>query len=151
MRLQLQVFGDTQFDREIRRVGKRATAARPLYDALGWKLVAIQREQFQSEGGRSGHPWAPLADSTVRSRGSAHPILDDTSALRESFLYGGAGNIFEATDDHLRYGSESEIGIFHQQGTSRMPMRKPMELTDEDRDDIVKDMQHWVIRGSVRF
>lgn len=149
------VFGETQFARELRFMGRRATAARPLYDTLGFKLVKIQREQFASQGARSSGGWKPLADSTIRRKGH-DTILVDSSALRDSFMYGDANNIFEVTDDFLKYGSDIAYGPPHQFGGTRdgvpdrPPQRRVFELREDDRVDIVKDMQHWVIRGELR-
>lgn len=142
---QIRVFGDTQFDREIRATGSRATRARPLFNALGEKLQLIEREQFQTSGARSGRPWAPLAPSTVQRKGH-DTILVDTGALRDSFNYGDPLNIFEATDDYLHWGSDVDYGEFHQPDPQE---RRVFVLTEPDRVDIVKDMQAWVIRGTL--
>lgn len=145
MRASIKVFGETQFDREIRATGSRARRGRPFYNALGEKLQLIQREQFRTAGARSGHPWAPLAPSTVRRKGHA-TILVDSGALRDSFNYGDPNNIFEATDDYLHWGSEVDYGGYHQPDPQE---RRVFALSDADRIDIVKDMQAWVISGSL--
>jgi phage gpG-like protein len=147
MRVSLEVFGDKQFDRELRLVGRRAVEAKPVFEAVGWYLAHVQREQFASQGARSGG-WQPLAPSTVARKGS-DTILVDSGALRDSFQYGAEANIFEVTDDYLRYGSDVEYGEFHQFGTSDIPMRKVFELSDDDRTKIVKSLQRWVIEGDV--
>jgi hypothetical protein len=143
----ISVFGDKQFERELRFVGRRATHAKPLYEELGWFLsYRVMGEQFRTEGARSGQPWAPLAPSTIKRKG--HPtILVNTGRLRESFKLWDVNNIYHATDDYLRYGSDVEEGAFHQPDKQQ---RRVFSLTEHDRDHIVKEMQHWVIKGELR-
>lgn len=159
----IQIFGDTQFARELRFVGDRAYHAKPLYEELGWFMANVAREQFLTDGARSGQPWAPLAASTVKQKGH-DTILVDSGALKESFKLWDAENVYEATDDYLRYGSLVDYGIFHQTGTednrgirTRWPgtsgviKRPPLELTEADRVHIVKMMQYWVRYGALQL
>lgn len=142
----IEVFGDTQFDREMQARGRRSVQARPLYDDLGWKLIKIQREQFRTEGARGGAPWAPLEPSTIRAKGH-DTIMVDSGATKDSFEYGDTLNIFEATDDDLKWGSRAEGGSYHQPDAKG---RRVFALTENDRREIVRDMQHWVIFGELR-
>jgi hypothetical protein len=120
----ISVFGDKQFERELRFVGRRATHAKPLYEELGWFLsYRVMGEQFRTT------------------------ILVNTGRLRESFKLWDVNNIYHATDDYLRYGSDVEEGAFHQPDKQQ---RRVFSLTEHDRDHIVKEMQHWVIKGELR-
>lgn len=153
---EVRVFGDVQFSRKLEGVGRRARRARPVFDAMGHRVLEIQQEQFQTSGGRSGRPWAPLEASTIRgkrARGSLTPTrpLEDTGALREAWRYGDANNVFEVTDDYIRVGVEGEAeehGRWHQPDHKG---RRVMDLTDADRRELVRDMQHWVVYGEVRY
>lgn len=69
--------------------------------------------QFSTQGAISGEPWAPLAESTVKRRGSAGPILTLTGALKESF------QTQILTERSLVWGSDVSYGIFHQTGTGK--------------------------------
>jgi len=163
----LQVLGDEEFARELRFTGRRATQAKPLYEELGWFLsYRVVGEQFRTRGARSGEAWAPLAPSTVKRKGS-DTILEDEGTLRESFKLWDPENVYEATDDYLRYGSLVDYGIHHQTGTEErrgqkhvqiqlfptgregVPQRKILDLTTHDGEHIVKQMQEWVIKGSL--
>lgn len=77
------------------------------------------KEQFATEGAFGGDPWAPLAASTVAQRGSAHPILDDTGALK-----GAASRpVRHATPLTLELEVVDPKIHFHQHGTRKMPRR----------------------------
>jgi phage gpG-like protein len=163
----LQVLGDEEFARELRFTGRRATHAKPLYEELGWFLsYRVVGEQFRTHGARSGEAWAPLAPSTIKKKGHSD-ILRDGGDLEESFKLWDPENVYEATDDYLRYGSKVDYGHFHQTGTEELrgqkhvqiqlfstggegvPQRKILDLTTHDREHIVKQMQEWVIKGSL--
>jgi phage gpG-like protein len=99
----IKVFGDTQFSRKLMRYGLRATEAAPVMESLGFFLSKVSKEQFQTEGARSGKPWTPLQSSTVARKGSSE-ILVDSGALRDSFQYGHEDNVWTVTNDLLHWG-----------------------------------------------
>lgn len=130
-------------DRQLLRLGYRAEHAKPAMDAIAWELVRIQREQFASQGGRSGG-WQPR-----KIFGDGHPILDDTGDLKESFKYGDEMNIWEVTDESVNFGSRDPKGVHHQYGTKNMAQRKVMDLTEQDKSGLMKISQAWVLTGSL--
>jgi hypothetical protein len=145
----IQIFGDKQFARELRFTGKRATEARPLYHAIGGELAGLMREQFNTEGTRTGVPWAPnepSTDAAKAAKGQPLKVFQATGELMDSFAYGDPLNIYDVTDDYLHYGSASEHGQWHQPDDKQ---RRVFRLAESDRKDIVKMMQHWVIYGEI--
>jgi phage gpG-like protein len=146
--VQIKVFGDVQFSRKLMRAGFRAEAAQPLMESLAFFLSRISKEQFESQGARSGQPWQPLAPSTVARKGH-DTILVDSGALRDSFQYGGEDNIWEVTNEFLRWGSDVEYGIFHQQGTTHLPVRKVFWMTEADKLAVAKSIQRWIVEGEL--
>lgn len=145
MELELTIAGDTQVRRKLLRVAHNAANARPAFEAIGELLLGWEREQFSSEGRRASGGWAPLKDSTIAARGTEHPILDETGALRTSLTERGGDNTLEATDDFLLFGSKLGYGGYHQTGTSRMAQRRPIELTERDRAGVVKVLQAFIL------
>src|SRR5260221_5243779 len=90
-------------------------------------------------GAFAGSQWAPLAESTVRSRGSAHPILWRTGALGASLAdRGGPGNGFNVGSDFLEGGTSLEDALFPQQGTRTMLARRVVGLVWERGSRIVR-------------
>jgi phage gpG-like protein len=147
LHIQIKVFGDVQLERKLMTVGGRGRHMLPVFDELGHKLSGIQREQFATSGARGGRRWQPLAASTIARKGHDE-ILVDSGALRDSFMYGDENHIFLATDDFLHWGSDVEYGAFHQPDPQD---RRVFQLTEVDRVEIIKDIQHWIRYGSVRF
>lgn len=72
---------------------------------------------FQTEGHSEGVTWKDLAPSTVARRGSAHPILQVSGALLESFEKGGADHHEEISARKLVWGSDVPYALFHEFGT----------------------------------
>lgn len=147
MRIHFEMLGEEQFSRNILRVGDRGGNMSPVFHQLAGKWVRWIREQFDSEGRRASGGWADLAPSTVARRGSAHPILQDTGALVQELT--DEGNI-DVTDDYMHLQIADDVdayGRLHQSGTSRMPQRRPLEFTDLDKREMVRDMQSWIFTG----
>jgi len=69
---------ETTADQLLARLNQRAAALR-----VGGAMLEQARDAaFAAEG----PGWAPLAESTVRQRGSAHPILQRSGSYRRSFV-----------------------------------------------------------------
>jgi phage gpG-like protein len=148
MRLTLEVYGDRQLDRKLLRFEDRIGDLEPAFEVLADDFLSIERQQFASEGGFASAGWAPLADSTVRSRGSAHPILVEHGDLSASLTDATAkGAIRDITSDSLFVGTDVDHAPFHQTGTSRMPRRRPVEFRDADRRRWVKAIQRYLTTG----
>jgi len=73
--------------------------------------------QFQTEGKAETMGWAELAESTIRKRGSAHPILQVTGDLKLSFQRGSSLHVEEITKTSLVWGSAVPHSLFAQFGT----------------------------------
>jgi phage gpG-like protein len=133
MLIDVSLSGDKQVQRRLLRIGGRAVHARPAFEMLATWLMGLEREQFESEGQRSSGGWAPLAESTVKAKGDSS-ILFDTGAEMASFTERGDPNqTLWATDEFLLFGAKLPYPGFQQTGTSRMPQRRPLELTAADR------------------
>lgn len=153
MRLELEAFGDTQFARQILRVGDRAANMRPAFDDVRDLLLGVETKQFSSQGRAYSGGWKPLAPATKRykaRRGLDPRILHATLRLRKSWTTKGhPDNVYRATADEMFFGSRTPYARYHQLGTSRMPQRRPFQLDDGVRRRIVKTLQaHLVEEGA---
>lgn len=84
--------------------------------------------------------WKPLKESTIR-RKKHDRILVETGALRESLVaVGGPSNVHETTRSGLVYGTGIDYAGYLQEGTSRMPARPPVGISDETLDKIVNQV-----------
>lgn len=77
----IEMFGDVLFRRKIRKMAYRAIDVHPVMADIADDMQNIIEEQFATEGERGGHKWAELKFDTIARRGSAHPILVDSSDM----------------------------------------------------------------------
>lgn len=142
--LQLDKNSDFRdLDRLIDRItNMRSGQTRKIADGI--------RHQFQSNFTRQGSgngAWRPLAPATVadrRRQGYAgnRPILVRRGDYRRSFVERGGDNherIWQsAVGLTIESGSDDPRAIFHERGTSRMPVREVVPLDDAQEDGLVR-------------
>jgi phage gpG-like protein len=152
MRLLLDVAGDRQLDRTLLRMAGRADDMSDALGAVGDMLAGAETRQFSSQGTYASGGWAPLAPSTLARKaalGQGDRILVATGELRDSLTRrtGGGNALREVTPSSLVFGTTVPYARFHQQGTGRMPQRRPLELTEGDRRQSVRILQRFVTDG----
>ena len=115
-----------------------------------WRSVAIPvikgklRDIFWQEG----PGWAPLADSTLRSRlFPGNPILQQTGALMNSLV---DNPIVRVSQDELVFGSNNPYAQFHEQGTRRMPARPFLRPAIEEAMAEIRSRYVDYIRNELR-
>lgn len=153
MRLVFEIAGDKQIERELLDVGSRAVNAAPAFSAIGRLFIDETRAQFESEGGHASGGWTPLKQSTLRakrSKGQDPRILHGTLALERSLTDTGDPNmVLEVGPGEIVYGSQLPYARFHQTGTRRMPRRRPVEFTEDTRQQAVRILLRFIREGEV--
>lgn len=102
----------------------------PAWPAVEVEFRAIEREQFESEGGAGQIAWPSLSNRYKAWKEVHFPgkkILERTGALKGSLTGRGSGSFVEATPRKLTIGSSIPYGRFHQQGEG-VPQRPPIAL-----------------------
>lgn len=123
-------------------------------------FYAIEKEQFETEGGRVGRKFAPLTRRYQEYKraylfGDTGTILRRTGKLRRSLIgKGEEGGIYEETKDSLTLGSSVPYALAHQRGapSRHLPARPPIQLIGKDAkilraafaDQVQKEVRkHW--------
>jgi phage gpG-like protein len=157
VRLELNVVGDQQVNRELLRFAHRAVDARPLWDRIILDLRALEEEQFSSKGARASGGWQELADSTKERkaassdstvRANAEVILKATEALYHSVTDAHGDNAIRVSEhDEMRFGTRLPYAEFHQLGHG-VPQRRFLELTETDRHEtFVRQAHRFLVTG----
>lgn len=153
MIIKLSAFGEEQVSREILRVGQHAGDATPAMRVLARFWQHELAANFDSQGSHASGGWAPLKPSTVadkRRRGLDPRILHATHALRNSLTRPGAAHSIRVIAPHqAAIGTTVPYARFHQSGTSKMPRRRPVELSADARKRSVKIVQRYIITGAL--
>lgn len=104
----LEIRGLAEAIAQVRGVEDRMQRLEPAMRVVAALITRHIDDRFATSTDPSGSPWAPLADSTLRSRrGSTATILVDTARLRNS-------NHAEPTNDSVLFGTNVAYGTFHQ-------------------------------------
>ncbi|WP_040457273.1 phage virion morphogenesis protein [Kribbella catacumbae] len=149
VRMTFSFYGDTQLDRTLARFQERPEDARPVWDALADRFATIERRQFKSEGKYASGGWAPLSPQYAKWKAKRHPgakILHLTGDLERSLTQRPFG--VEVIERHsMAIGSNVPYGKYHQNGTDRMPQRRPVEFTEAERARWVRTLQRYLMTG----
>lgn len=105
-------------------------------------LAREHAERWPRATAPNGRPWKPLRPSTIRRKGHSR-ILVDTSRLQESVVNPShPDHVREVLDRGLTFGTSVPYGIFHQDGTQRLPQREFLgmnETTLTQTTDLIAD------------
>ena len=115
----------------------------PLVQSLREVIITSVRTNFNVEGRPA---WQELAESTVRKRGTSHPILTNTGALKSEST--NEQNWTVTTDDVSLTGLDSAVpyAAYNQAGTSKMPAREFVSLQERDMTEIERVFSEWIDR-----
>lgn len=158
----ITVLGDEQMARQLDRTGRYAEDMRPVWDVIAEDIRQIGAAQFDTEGQRSSGGWAPLEAVTIERKarqGAAYPsrILWMSGDLRDAVASPShPDQIIIKDNDQLifRLGGKSEIkGAVAQSGapSKGIPQRRILEFTEMDRQRFMRDIQRYVVYGSVEW
>lgn len=150
MRFRFEVEGEVQIDRTLTRFADNASDATELWDALADRFARVERRQFDSEGAYGSGGWPALSPAYAAWKARAYPgkpILELTGALRKSLTSRPFG-IEVITPKSLTVGSGIDYGRYHQQGSGRLPQRRPVELPEGERRHWVSLIQRFIVTGT---
>lgn len=144
--LTFSVVGVMQMDRRLSRFQDVVSDYRPVLRDIGGLFRKIEEEQFLSEGhGR----WRPLAPATLR-RKKGPGILRESGRLFDSLTSPGGEHEEEISKTEGRWGTAVPYAIFHQTGTSKMPTRPPIDFREEDKREITRLVQRFIVEEARR-
>lgn len=150
----IKVFGDEHFRHKIQKMSLRAAHAEPVMDAIGHDLITIIEEQFDTQGGRGGHPWKKLEIETIARRGSAYPILIDTGELFDELITPGHIHTSDSSvelklpEAVLQKAESAQYGFTSRAGKKIRP-RKIIDLTTFDRKHFRNKISRWLTHGEL--
>lgn len=151
MRIRFDFYGDKQVDRTLARIQDDVNDFTPAWEAMADDFLTAQTAQFASQGATGSGGWAPLSPAYAAWKAARYPgkpILERTGVLKDSLTSRPFG-VERIDPRQMAIGSDVEYGLFHQQGTDRMPRRRPVELTEANRRLMVKRGQEHVF-GSLK-
>lgn len=147
--IKFTVLGTAGFRREILAVADRGQDMSPVFKQLAYKWLNWNLQQFDSEGKLSGRPWAKLKPSTVKKRGSSHPILRVTGGLEDAMTSRSNVHIRDRSM-HFFIGEPRErklAGVHYAGDEPRMPARRPIDFSKAHHREMTEDIKGWLMGG----
>ena len=129
---------------------------RPAFKQIAADFYKVEKQQFETQGSRKS-AWEALSPKYALYKNRHFPgkkILERTGELKKSLTTAsGVDSVYVETYQELRVGAESKVGSWHQHGVpedvgSRMPARRPMDLTPKDKSRWVKYMHEFMAHAA---
>lgn len=145
--LDFQIDGKASISRVLTGIADDVQDWKPALELMAEDYYRTQGAVFASGGAAEGlSGWAPLSpayDIWKRNNYGGRPILVLTGRLRAALTTSGAGSIKTITERNLTLGANVPVGGYnlarlHQDGTSRMPARPVMRLTEPQKSRWVR-------------
>lgn len=147
--LRLEAVGTQALVRTLKRYQDAVLDLREPFEQVADRFAQMELAQFTSQGAASGDPWAPLSPGYAawkERRYPGRPILVRTGQLRRDLTRRPFG-VEAITSDEMRLGTSLRYARYHQTGTPRMPRRRPIDLTELQKRELVKIVQRWIVES----
>lgn len=146
----VETYGEDLVAAELEAVGDRGLNMEPLWPAMILKLEAIEREQFSTEGARSGNKWEENSQPykwRKWNRGDNPMVMRATDALYDALTGPSDASIRTTTQTTLEFGADLVQFRVHQDYNpgSEYPQRTPIDLTQSDVRDFAMVMMDYVM------
>lgn len=146
--LTFEVMGEVQLSRGLSRFAEDVKDLREPFREIIQQLYDIERQQFDTEGGRA-ESWQPLAPSTVERKergGFGSKILVRTEAMESSLTGQTTDTRVEVQPLLMRFGTKVPYAGYHQTGTTHMPARPVIKLIESDKLAIMKTLHRYLVK-----
>lgn len=154
VRIAFEVSGERQFDRIFQRFDEDLRDITPIADEIRDEFWEIEKEQFQSGGakGASGK-WKPLSPAYEKEKIARYGtfaiiagVLRATDAMYKSMTSQTGDTVYQKSRDQIVIGTSLARAKYHQDGGGRLPQRKVIDFSDEQRRQLTKRIQVSLIK-----
>ena len=147
--LEFNVVGEEQLQRSFSRFGEDVEDASEAFREIAKDFrEKLMPAQFNTQGSHGGSGWPPLSPNYAAWKAKNYPgapILVRSGLLRESLEKNNAYSIVDIQPKSMNIGSRVNYAIFHQQGTRKLPQRKIIQLSEEDKTRWTKIVHVWLL------
>ena len=147
--LTFEIVGEEQIKRSFSRFAENVNNATEPFKEIAADFKKIEQNQFESEGSYGGGSWAELSKNYSEWKAKNFPgakILVLSGLMRESLIGENPYYVENIQPLYMEVGTRVPYAIYHQQGGSKLPQRKIINLTEDDKTRWVKIFQAWLVR-----
>lgn len=152
MKLKFEFLGETQIMAKFNRLAEKISDYSDVFEKLGDDFYEIEKRLFGSQGGSGDKgKWKALSPKYAAWKSKNYPgqpILVQTGELRDSLTQKGGQNIRAISRKQAVFGTYDEKAIYHQQGSGKLPKRRPIDLNEQDKSRWMKIVHEFIVHTS---
>jgi phage gpG-like protein len=133
--LRWSVEGIEGVDETLQQMIDRSQDMSGAWDDVIEIYIRGETDWFESQGEGS---WPPLSHSYEEWKSKHYggePMLVRTGRMRSTVI---PPSVINAGTDYIELGTDDPIAALHQEGTGRLPRRKVISLTDDEKAQIME-------------
>ncbi len=149
VKIRCEVANEVQLSRAFETGIAEFLDLRKPFSMMADEFFESMANVFSAEGAfEERSRWQELSPAYAKWKARHFPgrkILERTGRMKRSLTTkGGPDNVLEITPKSLSVGTRVPYAMYHQKGTSRMPMRKIIELTNAQKRRWVRIMHTYM-------
>jgi len=148
-KLTFEVDGDVQLERSFARFAENVKDAREPFREIAIDFHEIEREQFESEGGRGSGGWKPLSHDYAEWKAENFPgakIMVQSGLLKGSLTGENPWSIESIEPLQMTLGTKLGYAKYHQRGGRKLPQRWLIDLTESDKKRWTDIFHSWLVK-----
>ena len=147
--LEFGVAGEKQIRRGLSRFGDQVKDLSEPFREIVKAFHEGMGKQFETQGAYGSGGWQALSPDYAARKAVEYPsagILVRSGLLSESLTGRNPWAIENVEPLRLEVGTKIPYGLYHQKGTSRMPARRLIDLTEEQKREWMRIIQRYLVR-----
>ena len=149
VKIKFEVLNEVQFSRAFGDAANKVNDLTLPFSLLANDFFTTMANVFEAEGAfEEREKWQELSPTYAAWKARHYPgkkILERTGRmLRSLTIRGSEDNILKIEPMELQIGTRVPYAIYHQTGTPRLPMRKIIELTGEQKKRWVQIVHKYI-------
>jgi phage gpG-like protein len=146
MNIKFEILGKKQVSTILSNIYSRVKDLRPAFKQIADNFRETERITFEKQG-RPGE-WRALSPKYAAWKAKNYPgkpIMVLTGDLKKSLTSRGGNHYEKIGRQELEIGTKDKLGIFHQKGAGRLPVRKLISPTPRDISEWVQITRSFII------
>ncbi len=116
-------FNDKSFKSFMRNFRTQVSNMEPPFRQFGVEIRKLTNNQFQQEVEPDGTPWQQLSPSTIAQKKTPYKLRETLTMFRSMYV--------KVNRKDFKFGLRDDKYIYHHYGTSKMPARVVIGMTND--------------------
>jgi len=145
-KITFEILGKKKIVTILSRIKTRVKNLSPAFRNIANSFRDIEKKTFEGQGRPVG--WKPLDPKYAAWKAKNYPgkpIMVLTGDLKKSLTSKGGDHVEIISPHELEIGTRDKLGLFHQKGAGRLPVRKNISPTPRDMTEWVNITRNFII------